>query len=368
MDTQQSEYKRRAGAVRRRLGVLGIDGLIVVGLANVRYLTGFTGHDSWVLVLPRSVVLITDSRYTEQAAGECVNCRVVERKGGLPKEVEKILSKQKDISTIGIEDACSVKVLTAVRKTLSAKVKPLGPVVEHVRAVKTEAEVERIRKAGKIAFDAMDRALKKLRVGMTERQFAAMYEYLLSEYGTKPSFETIVAFGPNGSRNHHQPGPRKLKKTDMILLDFGAQYQGYCSDITRCFAVGKVTKSFQKAYETAVLAQQTVIEKIQAGAKGCDLDQAARDIIRLADLPVYGHGLGHGLGLEVHESPRMSQVDKKSTLAAGHIVTVEPGVYIPGHMGIRLEDDVLVTENGAVILTGDKRFTINPNRVPLIKI
>ena len=367
MNLQKKEYSRRARAVRVGCKERGVDGLIVTGLESVRYLTGFSGHDSWVLVLPRNILLITDSRYTEQAQGECVNCRIVQRKGGLAKEAEKIISKLKGIATLGIEDSCSVALLKGVRKALSAKVKPVGGIVEAVRIVKTETEIKLILKASKIAFDAMDWALKQLKVGMTERQLAALYEYKLGDFGAKIGFETIAAFGANGSRNHHEPGSRKLKKIDTILLDFGANYKGYTSDTTRCFAVGKVTPVFRKVYETVARSQQNAIAVVKAGIKACEVDAAARATIKQTDLPVFGHGTGHGLGLEVHEAPGVSGADKKTVLKAGHVVTVEPGIYLPGKMGIRLEDDVLVTEQGPKNLSRDKRFDISADRVPLLK-
>ena len=368
MNAQRRECSRRVAEVRKQLRTLNVQGLIVMSVENVRYLTGFSGHDSWVLVLPRSIVLITDSRYTEQAHGECIGCRIVERKGGTAKEAEKTVSKQRGITALGVEDLCPVSLLKGIRKFLSAKIKPIGGIVESVRAFKTDDEVKLIRKASRIAFDAMEWALKQLKIGMTERQFAALYEYKLSEYDAKPSFETIAAFGANGSRNHHQPGSRKLKKTDTILLDFGANYNGYASDITRCFAVGKVTPFFRKVYETVAKAQQNAIDTVKAGVKGSDVDAAARAVIAETDLPVFGHGTGHGLGLEVHEAPGMSGMDKKTVLRAGHVVTVEPGIYLPGKLGVRLEDDVLVTKDGAKILSRDKRFDIKPDVVPLLKI
>ena len=249
---------------------------------NVRYLTGFSGDSSYLLIGPAKTLLITDSRYTEQAQ-ECVNCGIVERKGGLAKEAEKIISKFKGIATLGVEDSSSVSLLNGVRRVLSAKVKPVSGIVENVRVVKTDAEIKLIRKASRIAFDAMDWALKQLKVGMTEQQLAALYEYKLSDFGAKIGFETIAAFGANGSRNHHQPGPRKLKKVDTILLDFGANYQGYTSDVTRCFAVGGISRLFKRTYEAVVRSQQNAITIVKAGVKGCDVDAAARTVIAEAD-------------------------------------------------------------------------------------
>jgi Xaa-Pro aminopeptidase len=368
MDFQKDEYQRRVKAVRKQLQGLNVQGLIVIGVENVRYLTGFTGHDSWALVLPRMVVLMTDSRYAEQAQGECVGCRIIERKGGLAKEAEAVIAKQKGITTLGIEDGCSVGLLKSARKVLSAKVKPVSCIVESVRLIKTDVEINLIRKASKIAFDSMEWALKQLKVGMTERQLTALYEFKLREFEAKIGFDTIVCFGANGSRNHHQPGSRKLKRNDMILLDFGANYKGYTSDTTRCFAVGKVTPFFRKVYETVARAQHEAIARVKAGVKGCEIDAAARESIEKADLPPFNHGLGHGLGLEVHEIPRLGKADKKTTLKAGAVITIEPGIYLQGKFGVRLEDDVLVTGTGAVILSGDKRFEVKPERVPLLKV
>ena len=239
-----AEIRRRVRCVRQQLGRLGIDGLIVMGVENVRYLTGFRGHDSWALVLGRSVVLITDSRYTEQAETECLGCKIVQRKAALDKEVQGLLQKRGDVNILGVEDSCSVGLLKRLRRTLSVRLKPVRGVVETVRGIKSEDEIKLIQKASKIAFDSMRWALGQLKVGMTERELAALYEYRLSAYHAKAGFETIACFGPNGSRNHHQPGKRKLRKNDMVLLDFGANYEGYISDMTRCFAVGKLTPFF----------------------------------------------------------------------------------------------------------------------------
>jgi len=365
MDTK--EFARRVTQVRKQLRQAQVDALIVIGVENVRYLTGFRGHDSWALVLPRSVVLVTDSRYTEQAQSECVGCKIVQRKGGLGKETDRLLSGIKGLAQIAVEDSCSVGLLKALKKDLSLPVKPVSGVVENVRIVKTEGEVKLIRKAGRIAFDAMTWALAQAKAGMTERQLTALYEFKLADYKAKIGFETIVCFGPNGSRNHHQPGDRKLRKNDTILCDFGANYEGYISDITRSFAFGKASDKFRNVYKAVALAQRAAIDSIGDGVKRIDADQAARRQIEAAGFPVYGHGTGHGLGLQVHESPYMSPNDKKGTFKSGYVMTVEPGIYLPGEFGIRLEDDVLVTATGAQILTTDKRCDIDPDNAPVIK-
>lgn len=357
--------KRRVQAVRRRLSDEKLNGLIATGVENVRYLTGFRGHDSWALVLPKGVILVTDSRYTEQALGECVGCKVVERKGPLAKKVNEILASQKGIAALGVEDGASVATAAGIRKALSVKVKPVSNVVENVRMIKNEAEVRLIKKAGKIAFDAMEWALAQLKPGITERELAALYVYRLSAYGATPGFETIACFGPNGSRNHHQPGSRKLRKNDMILLDFGANYEGYISDTTRSFAFGKPSDFYCRVYQAVACAQKAAIAVIRPGVKVCEVDAAARKVIQDAGLPVYGHGTGHGLGLQVHEIPYLAALDKKTTLQLGQVITVEPGIYLPGQFGVRLEDDVFVTPKGGQVITRDKRFDVSCDCVPV---
>jgi Xaa-Pro aminopeptidase len=358
--------KQRIKAVRRRLSKEGLDGLIVTGVENVRYLTGFRGHDSWALVLPKSVMLVTDSRYTEQALGECIGCKVIERKGPLAKKVNELLASQKGISVIGVEDGSSIATVLGIRKALSVKVKPAGNVVENIRITKNEVEIRLIKKAGRIAFDAMEWTLAQLKPGITEQELSALYVYRLSAYGATPGFDTIACFGPNGSRNHHQPGPRKLRKNDMILLDFGANYEGYISDTTRSFAFGKPSDFYCRVYQAVARAQKAAIAAIRPGIKVCQVDAAARKVIQDAGLPVYGHGTGHGLGLQVHEIPYLAALDKKTTLQAGQVITVEPGIYLPGKFGVRLEDDVLVTEKGNQIITRDRRFDISCDDVPVL--
>lgn len=231
--------------------------------------------------------------------------------------------------------------------------------------IKTETEVRLIQKASKIAFDAMDWALGQLQPGMTERQLAAMYVYRLSHYDATEGFETIVCFGPNGSRNHHQPSERKLANNDVLLLDFGANYNGYISDMTRCFAVGTPSDFYCRVYQTVARAQKAAIAAVRAGVRVCDVDAAARQVIEAAHLPAYGHGTGHGLGLQVHEMPSVSGLDRKTRLQAGQVITIEPGVYLPGKFGIRLEDDILVTDTNGKILSRDKRFEIDVDTVPI---
>jgi Xaa-Pro aminopeptidase len=177
-------------------------------------------------------------------------------------------------------------------------------------------------------------------------------DFEIRKAGGNNSYETIVAFGPNASRPHHQPTSRKLRKNDTVLIDFGVRLNGYCCDLTRCFPVGKPSRLYEKVYAAVKLAQAAAIRMVKAGVEISQVDTAAKEIIKKANLPVYGHGTGHGLGLEVHETPLVSS-RAKGKLHAGDVITIEPGVYIPGRLGVRIEDDILVANDGCVVLTAN---------------
>lgn len=345
--------KKRTAAVAAALKECGLTGAVITDRANVTFLTGFGGDDSWALIIGRRLWLLTDSRYTEQAQNECVACKIIQCKGSLYAEVAKIVARFKSAPTLGIENTIPVAVFDKIKKGVKTRFKKTHNLVKQVRAIKEPAEVAILRHASHIADKALDRALKQLRVGMTESELGGIIELEMRKRAAAAAFETIVCFGPNASRPHHIPGKRKLRANDTILIDFGAKYNGYNSDKTRCFAVGKVKREFQKAYAAVALAQQTAIDLIAEGVKAKDIDAAARKVIAEAGFPVFGHSLGHGLGLEVHELPVLFS-KSKDILKAGQVVTVEPGIYIPGRFGIRIEDDVLVTKTGSQIITRTK--------------
>jgi len=342
--------KKRLKAVRSQLRTKGLDGLIVTRQANVCYLTGFTGDDSWAVVTGRRVYLITDSRYTEQAQGECAGCVIVERAGGMGEAVGEVVNRQGSVGTVGVEKSVSLAGFEALKKNVTARVKGVAGAVEDVRQIKDELEVRAIAKAGAVAGAALGKISRYMKSPVTEIELAGRLDFEIRRLGAVNSFDTIVAFGANGSRPHHIPGGRKLRKNDTILIDFGAKVGGYCSDITRCFVIGKATREYSRAYEVVLASQRTAIELVRAGVAIKDVDAAARKVIADAGLPVFGHGTGHGLGLEVHELPVVSGRNREK-LRAGQVITVEPGVYIPGKFGIRIEDDVLVTAKGCRVLT-----------------
>ena len=342
--------QKRIRAVRRELNKRNIDCLIVSKPANVTYTTGFLGDDSWAVITRSKVYFLTDSRYTEQARGECPDCTIVERIDLMAEAVGKLVKRLKSVQAVTVEKSLSLTDFGALKKHVKVRIKSVANIIETIRGKKDSTEIKAIEAAASISTKALEQTLCHIKPGMTESELAGMLDFQIRKLGGTNSFETIVAFGPNASRPHHQPGRKKLKRKDTVLIDFGAKYKGYCSDITRCFVIGRPTAYYQKVYDVVEQAQSAAIKIIKAGVKMKRVDTAAREVIEDNNLPVYGHGTGHGLGLEIHESPFL-KVQSKGTLQAGQVITIEPGIYIPGKLGVRIEEDVLVTETGSRILT-----------------
>jgi Xaa-Pro aminopeptidase len=341
----------RVRSIRGLLKNAGLDAIILTRASDVTYVTGFLGQDSWAVVTSSAAYLITDSRYVEQARQECPTVRIVERKDATAQAAGRLLNKLKSAKTVGVEKSVSVGIYQALKKHLAGSLKAVDGLMTELRTVKDESETAAIHHAADLAAEALERMLPAMRPGVTESELAALLDLEIRRLGSRNSFDTIVAFGPNASRPHHQPTLRKLKPRDTVLIDFGAQHEGYCSDITRCFVIGgRPTREYRRAYETVERAQVAAIDAICSGADIGDIDAKARAVIRESGFPVYGHGTGHGLGLDIHEAPFLREkIDGK--LQSGQIITIEPGIYIPGVLGIRIEDDVLVTDSGGRILT-----------------
>jgi Xaa-Pro aminopeptidase len=348
MNKEAIQARRRD--LRHQLTQRRIDALVLTQPADVTYLTAFSGHDSWVMVTKNAVYLITDSRYIEQAEKECLCTRFVQRRGPITEAVGTLLKKLKSVVKVGIDRSISVATYAALKKHIKVPIRTLNAPLATARSIKDRAEAAAIRTAAGIAAQALGRTEASFKPGVTEVEVAGTLDLEMRRLGSRNAFETIVAFGPNASRPHHQPGRRKLKEADTILIDFGALHKGYCCDITRCFAVGRPAAPYRHAYGIVERAQAAAIAKAKAGAKLSEVDAAARAVIRDSGLPVYGHGTGHGIGLVVHEEPFLKE-DAQGRLQPGQILTIEPGVYIPGKFGIRLEDDILITEHGCRILT-----------------
>jgi Xaa-Pro aminopeptidase len=342
--------RKRIVAIRRQLNKRNINCLLLTKPTNVTYATGFLGDDSWAVIAKGRVYLLTDSRYTEQAQGECPHCTIIQRTAPLPQALARLVKKLKSIRTVTVEKSASIEDFEQIKKAVKSRLKSVAGIIETFRSIKDSTEVAAIKTAAEIAAKALKHTLPHIKPGITENQLAGMLDFQVRKLGATSSFETIVAFGPNASRPHHRPTTKKLKNKDTVLIDFGAKYKGYSSDITRCFALGRANAFYKKVYDVVERAQAAAIKMIKAGVNMVQIDAAAREVICKTDLPVYGHGTGHGFGLEIHELPFLKP-ESEGNLMAGQIITIEPGVYIPGKVGVRIEDDILVTDTGCQILT-----------------
>lgn len=344
------ELTERVKGLRAKLAAHHVAALIVVKPANVTYLTGFAGDDSWAIVAGRTVYLLTDSRYTEQARKECPLAKIVERKDPIAEAAGKLFGKLSSAGTVAVEKSISLAQYDVLCKGMHARLKALDGLVEELRSIKDEGERAAIESAAAVAATAFQRAVRRIKPGITESELAGILDLEMRRQGARIGFDTIVAFGPNASRPHHQPSERKLGQHDTVLIDFGARYSGYCCDITRSFSFGPPTPAFRRAYQVVEEAQSAAMRIAKAGATLVEVDAAPRKVIRESGLPVYGHGSGHGFGLEIHEIPFLKE-KTTGTLQAGQIITIEPGVYLPGKLGVRIEDDILITDEGCEVLT-----------------
>ena len=342
--------KKRIKTIRYQLKKKRIKSLLVTKPASVTYATGFLGDDSWVLFTDKVVYLLTDSRYTEQAKKECPTCIVIERDKPMVEVVAELLKKLKSVRTMTVEKSISLAAFESLKKSVKVRLRTVVDIIESARGIKDKSEVAAVGAASRIAAKALRQTFRYIRPGVTESELTGRLDFQIRKLGAKNSFETIVAFGPNASRPHHQPTSGKLKKNDTVLIDFGVKHKGYCCDITRCFVVGRPNPFYKKVFTAVQEAQSAAVKVLKPCVAAKKVDAVAREIIRKRGFPVYGHGTGHGLGLEIHESPVISAVSK-AKLQPGMIFTIEPAVYIPGKLGIRIEDDCLITKTGCKILT-----------------
>jgi Xaa-Pro aminopeptidase len=337
---------RLAGGLAER----ELDRMLVTHLVNVAYLTGFGGTNGACVCGPDTRLFFTDFRYTERAEAEVRGWEVVTIEGDWLPGIAKHLTGR-----VGFEDDhLPVRALRRLEdeRPDGVELVAAGGTVESLRRVKDAAELEAIAAAARLADEAWRWSLERGLGGRSERDAARGAEAKIRELGGDPAFPAIVAAGPNGALPHAEPGEREIGRGELVVFDMGARLDGYCSDGTRTVAVGEPSEHAREVYELVRRAQAAALDAVFPGVGGEAVDTAARQAIEAAGYGErFGHGLGHGVGLEVHEAPRLSQ-RSKDVLEAGEVVTIEPGVYIPGELGVRIEDLVAVAEGGCRNLSG----------------
>ena len=349
------DHRIRRDALSARLEELSVDALLITRLLHTRYLTGFTGSNGQVLVRPDSALFLTDGRYTEQSRREVPDLERVTYLNPLREELAGYLD---GVARLGFE-AEEMTVATRDRfddALADIELVATTEVVETLRAVKDDEERDAIRRAQAITDAAFGRILEHFAVGVSEQQMSRQLEGLLMDEGAEGlAFDSIVAFGENAAEPHHEPAHRLLEEGDVIKLDFGARFAGYHADMTRTISFGAPAGEIKKIHAVVRESQQAGIDAVRAGVTGASVDAVSREVIERAG---YGdrfvHSLGHGVGLEIHEAPSLGR-KQDEPLPAGAVVTVEPGIYIPGLGGVRIEDMVEVTEDGCVVVgTSDR--------------
>ncbi|MCU1262157.1 MAG: peptidase [Bryobacterales bacterium] len=350
MDEYQGRRDRLSALIaEQKLSEQKLEAMLVSGAANVRYLTGFTGSNGILLAFPDGAVFFTDPRYTLQAGRE-VSCAIRIVKGPLYPAAAG-LARKKRIGRLGIERD---NIRYDQYETLGQQVKlePVSSIVEGLRAVKSPGEIEKIRRSVLTNSKAFEQGVRAIKPGMRESDLAAEIEYRMRRLGAeKAAFETIVAAGERAALPHARPGDARIENGNLVLIDMGATQGGYTSDMTRMVHLGPAPKKTRDTYRFVLEAQLAAIDAVRPGVTCARVDRAARDVLKAAGLDrAFVHSTGHGLGLEIHENPRLGK-DSKTRLEAGMAITIEPGVYLDGWGGIRIEDTVVVTAAGCEVLT-----------------
>ena len=333
----------------------GLDGMLISAPENRRYLSGFSGSAGYLFITKTNAVLVTDSRYTEQAAKQSPEFDVKQVRGGWGWLTDEM--KSSGVKKLGFESQdMSVSAYNSLIEAIKGdsslgdvSMIPAPGLVENQRIIKDKEELSTLQLAIDAADQAMDQVCPLITPGMTEREVAWKMEMAMRGFGADAiSFDTIVAAGPNGAMAHHQPSDYVIKQSDPIVIDMGAKVGGYCSDLSRSIAVGEPDETFNKIYDTVLGAQLTAINTVQIGMTGEETDNLSRDVISEAGYgDNFGHSLGHGVGLAIHENPHVGP-RSPDVLELNTVFTVEPGIYLSGWGGIRIEDIVILSENGAV--------------------
>lgn len=355
----------RLAKLRTELKKQSIDACLISSPANIIYFTGYSGfhgqdRDGFVFVTKSAQYIITSALYSEAVIGQVPHFKVIELTYDLPfsKTLEKLLEKH-TVKKLGIE----ADNLTVAEYKRLPKIPKKHFSVSGLRIIKDEQEIEQIKKACAIGDKVYKYVLTNIKAGITEKQLEYEIEHEIKQLGADISFRPIVAFGKNSSVPHHASSKKKLRKNEIVLLDLGVKFNNYCSDMTRAFFFGKANEKFKKIYQTVLQAQQKAIQQLnnlaikQSEIKASEIDKIAREFIKQEGFPEYPHTLGHGIGLEVHELPRL-YYQRKAELKEGMVFSLEPGIYLPGFGGVRIEDLVVLRKNRVEFLTKSQKKLI----------
>lgn len=342
----------RVEKLRTAMKKENLEAFLVTSPYNLRYLTNFTGSTGLAVITLTKAFFVTDFRYTEQAAKEAQGYQVVKNAGLIYDEVGKLVQQENIKSLAFEENAISYLEHGLLDEIVEAALVPVSGMIEELREIKDETELAHIQKACNIADAAFEHILTVIKPGMTEIEVANQVDFFMRSLGaTSVSFDTIVASGFRSAMPHGVASQKVIEQGDLITLDFGCYYQGYVSDMTRTFAIGDPGEKLKEIYQIVLEAQLRVLAAAKPGMTGIELDAIARDYITEQGYgEAFGHSTGHGIGLEVHEGPNVSFRAEKA-FVPGNVITDEPGIYLPGIGGVRIEDDLLITETGNQVLT-----------------
>lgn len=344
---------KRLEVIREKLKKHKIDGILITKGVNYRYISGFTGSSAYLIVTQSNADLITDFRYTEQAKKQAPMFNIIEYKGNVSQEIGRLLNEH-CIDSLGFESDYITyeQYINYNSKLQIEELVPIKNIVEDMRIIKDLAELDLIREAARIVDGVFVAILPLIKPGICEIEIAAEIEYRMKKFGAQDSsFQTIVASGTRSAMPHGVASNKKIENGDVITMDFGAIFEGYCSDITRTVFLGKPEGKMVKVYNTVLKSQKEALKGAHRGMKGKEVDAIAREIINSNGFEnKFGHGLGHGVGLEVHEEPRFSPLAEK-IIENDMVVTVEPGIYIENYGGVRIEDMIIIRDDKPEIIT-----------------
>lgn len=352
-------FETRINKLRNIMRKNGMDGVLLVGDYNRNYLSGFTGDESFSVITLDKAIFITDSRFTQQAKEQVKDYEIRQYDGRFPEFLSKLVDEL-EIKKLGFEeDIISFSIYSDYKNHVKAELIPMKGIVEEIRIIKDKEEIEKTQKAADIADKAFIHMLNFIKAGMTEREIGLELEFFMRKQGAKSlSFPSIVASGVRSCLPHGEPTNKVVNNGEFLTLDYGCVFEDYCSDMTRTIVIGKPSEKMIEVYNVVLESQLKALEGVKPGAKGVEVDKIARDYIKEKGYGQYfGHGLGHGVGRQIHEAPRLSPLSD-TVLKEGMVVTDEPGIYIPNFGGVRIEDLVLVTEDGYKVFSHSKKDLI----------